>query len=200
MNPFSFEFPTRIEFGSGVSSSIADVLSEIGRSRPLVVTDPGLVAAGVFGRVSEYLERGGIKFEVFSSVEPNPKDVNVMEGASLAKDFGADSIIAIGGGSPIDCAKGIGIIVSSGGKIRDYEGRNSVKNETLPMVAIPTTSGTGSEVTFSSVITDTSQKFKFSIRHPRLAARVALCDPDLTLSMPAMLTASTGMDALVHAI
>ncbi|MDO9508742.1 MAG: iron-containing alcohol dehydrogenase [Thermovirgaceae bacterium] len=200
IKPFSFELPTRIEFGAGVSSSVADVLKEMGKQRPLVVTDAGLMDAGIFDRVREHLERGGIRFEVFSSVEPNPKDVNVMEGASAAKEFGADCLIAIGGGSPIDCAKGIGIIATHGGKIRDYEGRNAVRSDTLPMIAIPTTSGTGSEVTFSSVITDTAERFKFSIRHPRLAARVALCDPELTASMPPMLTAATGMDALVHAI
>lgn len=200
LKPFSFELPTRIEFGAGVSGSVVVVLKEMGKKRPLVVTDAGLIAAGVFDRIRELLERDGIDFEVFSSVEPNPKDRNVMEGAAAAREFGADCLIAVGGGSPIDCAKGIGIIATHGGNIREYEGRSAVKNETLPMVAIPTTSGTGSEVTFSSVITDTTEKFKFSIRHPRIAAKVALCDPELTVSMPPMLTASTGMDALVHAI
>lgn len=200
LKPFSFELPTRIEFGAGVSGSVAGVLQEMGKKRPLVVTDAGLIAAGIFDRVRELLEREKIQFEVFSSVEPNPKDRNVMDGAAVAKEFGADCLIAVGGGSPIDCAKGIGIVATHGGKIREYEGRNAVKKDTLPMVAIPTTSGTGSEVTFSSVITDTAEKFKFSIRHPRIAARVALCDPELTSSMPPMLTAATGMDALVHAI
>lgn len=200
LKPFSFELPTRIEFGAGVSSSVADVLKNMGKMRPLVVTDAGLLAAGIFDRVRNELEERGIRFEVFSSVEPNPKDVNVMEGASAAREFGADCLIALGGGSPIDCAKGIGILATHGGKIREYEGRNAVRKDTLPMVAIPTTSGTGSEVTFSSVITDTAEKYKFSIRHPRIAARVALCDPELTASMPPMLTAATGMDALVHAI
>lgn len=200
LKPFSFELPTRIEFGAGVSGSIAAVLKEMGKNRPLLVTDAGLIAAGIFGRVRELLERDGIQFEVFSSVEPNPKDRNVMEGVTAAKEFGADCLIAVGGGSPIDCAKGIGIVATHGGKIREYEGRNAVKKETLPLVAIPTTSGTGSEVTFSSVITDTDEKFKFSIRHPKIAAKVALCDPELTASMPPMLTAATGMDALVHAI
>ena len=200
IKPFSFELPTRIEFGAGVSGSVADVLKEMGKTRPIVVTDAGILAAGVFDRIRDHLVRNGVHFEVFSSVEANPKDRNVMEGADAAMKFGADCAIAVGGGSPIDCAKGIGIIATHGGKIRSYEGRNAVTKATLPMVAIPTTSGTGSEVTFSSVITDTSEKFKFSIRHPRLAARVALCDPELTASMPPMLTAATGMDALVHAI
>lgn len=197
---FSFELPTRIEFGPGVSSTLVEVLLELGSRRPLVVTDKGVIDAGIFGRIKEHLERGGIEFCVFSSVEPNPKDRDVMNGASAAREFGADSIVAIGGGSPIDCAKGIGVIITHGGKIRDFEGRNAITKETLPMVAIPTTSGTGSEVTFSSVITDTGDRFKFSIRHPRIAARVALCDPELTVSMPPMLTAATGMDALTHAI
>ncbi len=197
---FSFELPTRIEFGQGVSSAVADVLGDLGGKRPLVVTDKGVINAGIFEKIKDYLEGKGLEYLVFSSVEPNPKDRDVMNGASEAEAFGADSIIAIGGGSPIDCAKGIGVIVTHGGKIRDYEGRNAVTKETLPMVAVPTTSGTGSEVTFSSVITDTTDRFKFSIRHPRIAARVALCDPGLTVSMPPMLTAATGMDALTHAI
>ena len=200
MKPFSFELPTRIEFGAGVSSAVVDVLKEMGKKRPLVVTDPGLIAAGIFDRIRAQLEGSGVQFDVFSSVEANPKDGNVMEGAAAARSFGADCLLAIGGGSPIDCAKGIGIIATHGGKIRDYEGRTSVVKDILPIVAIPTTSGTGSEVTFSSVITDTANKFKFSIRHPRLAAKVALCDPELTASMPPMLTAATGMDALTHAI
>ena len=141
---FSFELPTRIEFGPGVSSTVAEVLIELGSRRPLVVTDKGVIDAGIFDRIKGFLERGGIEFSVFSSVEPNPKDRDVMNGASAAREFGADSIVAIGGGSPIDCAKGIGVIITHGGKIRDFEGRNAVSKETLPMVAIPTTSGTGS--------------------------------------------------------
>lgn len=200
IKPFRFELPTHIKFGTGVSESVADVLRELGKARPLVVTDAGVIAAGVFDGIKEHLDGNGISFALFSSVEPNPKDRNVMEGAGAAEKFGADCLVAIGGGSPIDCAKGIGIIATHGGKIRDYEGHDAVTKDTLPIIAIPTTSGTGSEVTFSAVITDTDEKFKFSIRHPRLAARVALCDPKLTASMPSMLTAATGMDALVHAI
>ncbi len=200
IEPFSFELPTRIEFGAGVSDSVADSLVELGCKRPLVVTDPGIISAGILDRVNGNLVRAGLDFRVFSSVEPNPKDSNVMEGAAVAIEFEADSLLAVGGGSPIDCAKGIGVIVTHGGSIRDYEGRKAVCKDTLPMVAIPTTSGTGSEVTFSSVITDSREKFKFSIRHPLIAAKIALCDPEMTSSMPPMLTAATGMDALVHAI
>ncbi len=200
ISPFSFELPTRIEFGAGVSDSVADAFGELGKKRPLLVTDPGVISAGILDRVKDNLTKAGMDYLVFSSVEPNPKDINVMEGAEVALEFGADSLLAVGGGSPIDCAKGIGIIATHGGNIRDYEGRNAVRKDTLPMVAIPTTSGTGSEVTFSSVITDSREKFKFSIRHPRIAAKIALCDPGMTSSMPPMLTASTGMDALVHAI
>jgi alcohol dehydrogenase len=199
-NSFSFELPTRIEFGAGVSATIAMVLQELGKKRPLLVTDRGVIDAGILAPITGALEKEGISFEVFSAVEPNPKDRNVMEGAAAAVAFGADCLLAVGGGSPIDCAKGMSIVATHGGKIRDYEGRNAVTGETLPLVAIPTTSGTGSEVTFSSVITDTTDKFKFSIRHPRIAAKVALCDPGLTASMPKMLTAATGMDALTHAI
>ncbi|HBG14978.1 MAG TPA: hypothetical protein DDW96_06625, partial [Synergistaceae bacterium] len=140
---FSFELPTRIEFGPGVSSTLVEVLLELGSRRPLVVTDKGVIDAGIFGRIKEHLERGGIEFCVFSSVEPNPKDRDVMNGASAAREFGADSIVAIGGGSPIDCAKGIGVIITHGGKTRDPEGGTAITQGSRPPGAAPTPPRTG---------------------------------------------------------
>lgn len=138
---------------------------------------------------------------VYDGVEPNPKDVNVEEGARIAREFGADSIIAIGGGSPIDCAKSVGVLLAhKGDKIKKYEGKTAATKPLPLLITIPTTSGTGSELTFSSVITDTLNNYKMTVKSQYTAAKVAICDPELTLSLPAHITASTGMDALTHAI
>jgi alcohol dehydrogenase len=118
----------------------------------------------------------------------------------LAQRLQADCLVAIGGGSPIDCAKAIAVLATHGGEPREYEDQNKISGEVLPLIAIPTTAGTGSEVSFSSVITDSRRKFKFSIHHTKIAPRIALLDPELTATMPPALTAATGMDALTHAV
>ncbi len=203
MNPaktFSFVLPTRIEFGAGCLSKLPDVLNELQVKRALFVTDPGVRKACILEEVEKKLRESGVGFEVFDGVEANPKDRNVESGVKLLSRITADAIIAVGGGSPIDCAKAMAIVGKLGGRIRDYEGRGKVKAQVIPVIAIPTTAGTGSEVTFSSVITDSEKAFKFSIRDTAIAPRVALADPALTVSMPPSLTASTGMDALTHAI
>jgi len=197
---FSFVLPTRIEFGKGSLSKLPGVLKDLKVKKPLLVTDPGVRKAGILEKVEKQLEGSGIGFEIFDDVEANPKDRNVEAGARVLARTEADAIVAVGGGSPIDCAKAMAIVASLGGKARDYEGRGKVNAPLIPIVAVPTTAGTGSEVTFSSVITDTKESFKFSIRDTSIAPRVALADPLLTLSMPSSLTASTGMDALTHAI
>jgi alcohol dehydrogenase len=126
--------------------------------------------------------------------------VDVDAAAERAAGFQADCLVAVGGGSPIDCAKAAGVVAVFGGTARTYEGRGNLPGDPLPLIAIPTTAGSGSEVTFSAVITDVRRKFKFSIKDPRLAPRVALVDPEMTLTLPPPLTAATGMDALTHAI
>ncbi|OUO92841.1 iron-containing alcohol dehydrogenase [Cloacibacillus sp. An23] len=197
---FSFTLPTKIVFGSDACFSIADELKKLGCISPLIITDKGIINAGICDVIEAVLRKHDVRYAIYSDVDANPKDVNVMNGAQMAVAFKADSLIAIGGGSPIDCAKAIDIVASHGGKIRDYEGYNTVKTTMPPIIAIPTTAGTGSEVTFGTVITDTKDKRKFSIRHVSLAPKVALCDPNLTKSLPERLTAFTGMDALTHAI
>lgn len=200
LSNFSFELPTRIEYGQDVIRKLPGVLEELSVRRLLLVSDPGVTEAGILVPITEILEEAGYAADIFSDVEPNPRDRNVREGAEAARATGAKCIIAIGGGSPIDCAKGIAVVASLGGSIRDYEGANRIEGEVLPIIAIPTTAGTGSEVTFSSVITDSSEKVKFSLRSTRIAPVVALADPAMTMTMPPELTASTGMDALTHAI
>ena len=200
LNSFSFELPTKIEYGAGVVNRLADVIKNENFKKLLLVTDEGVVRSGLLKQVVDPLDAHQIKWEIFDAVEPNPKDYNVEQGTETASQLGADCLVAVGGGSPIDCAKAIAVVARQGGAARDYEGPNNMGPDVLPLIAIPTTAGTGSEVTFSSVITDSEAKFKFSIRDTKIAPRVALIDPEMTLTMPPELTASTGMDALTHAI
>lgn len=200
MKAFSFQLPTRIEFGSGVSEQAGDEAKALGGTRALVVTDPGVQAAGLVEPVLERLAAAGLTTVVFSEIAPNPHDTSVAKGAELAKAEGCDVLVAVGGGSPMDTAKAIGVIVTHGGRIQDYEGLGLVKKPITPLIAIPTTAGTGSEVTFWAVITDTERSFKMSVGSPLCAASVALVDPELTVGLPPAITAYTGVDALTHAI
>lgn len=200
LKTFSFVLPTRIEYGVGCVSRLPGELALLGAGKPMMVTDKGIAASGLLERVTRLLDDAGITCDVFDGVEPNPRDENVHRGAEAARAQGNDCLVAIGGGSSIDCAKGMSIIATHGGRIQDFRGVEKVTGAPLPIITIPTTAGSGSEVTFSSVITDTEKKTKFSLRSTRIAAKVAICDPELTVSMPKGLTAATGMDALVHAI
>ena len=200
LNRFSFELPTKIEYGVGAAKSLVDVIKNENFKNLLLVSDEGVLRSGLLKQVSDALDAHHLKWEVFDRVEPNPKDYNVEEGTEIARRFGADCLVAVGGGSPIDCAKAIAVVARQGGAVRDYEGPGKIGPDVLPLIAIPTTAGTGSEVTFSSVITDSNEKFKFSIKDPKIAPRLALVDPEMTRTMPPALTAATGMDALTHAI
>ncbi len=200
LNSFSFELPTRIEYGIGAAGKLVESIKALGSEKILIVTDKGVEASGLMAAITEPLASAQLEFDVFSDVEPNPKDRNVHAGAQLAQRLHADGLVAIGGGSPIDCAKSIALLATHGGSVRDYEDRDKISGNVLPVIAIPTTAGTGSEVTFSSVITDTAEGFKFTVKHPSLAPRIAILDPQMTRTMPPGLTAATGMDALTHAI
>ena len=199
--PFSFTLPTKIVYGPGCIFNLIEELKVNNGKRPIIVTDKGIREAGLLDRITSILDNNKVKYIIYDGVEPNPKDVNVEEGAKIAKEFGADSIISIGGGSPIDCGKSIGVLLSHNeDKIKKYEGKTAATKHLPLLIAIPTTAGTGSELTFSSVITDTKNSYKMTIKSPYTAPKVALCDPELTLTLPAHITASTGMDALTHAI
>ncbi len=200
LNSFSFELPTRIEYGVDSLGKLVEFVEELGARKVLIVTDRGIEATGILSAISDQLKHASLAFEFFSDVESNPKDHNVHAGAKIAQRMQAECLVAVGGGSPIDCAKSIAVLATHKGKIRDYEGRGKISGNVLPLIAIPTTAGTGSEVTFSSVITDSSEGFKFTVKHASLAPRIALLDPQMTLTMPPGLTAATGMDALTHAI
>ena len=200
MKSFSFVLPTRIEYGVGCISRIAGELSYLSSSKPLIVTDKGIVASGLLKKVTKPLDVAGIAYDIFDEIAPNPRDENVHAGAAFARETRSDCLVAVGGGSPIDCAKSMSIIATHGGVIQDFRGVERIPGAPLPIITVPTTAGSGSEVTFSSVITDCGKKIKFSLRSVKIAAKVALCDPELSVSLPKSITAATGMDALTHAI
>ena len=200
MKSFEFVLPTRIKFGEGVCRQVAEEVISMGNRKPMIVTDKGLIAAGVVGRITSVLKEAKVDYTIFDGIEPNPRDTTVQKAYEQAAADGSDSLIAIGGGSSMDTAKAVGILMANGGTVHDYEGLDMFENPICDLIAIPTTCGTGSEVTFWSVITDTARHFKMSLGSPKCAARLALVDPDMVCSLPASIIAATGMDALSHAV
>jgi alcohol dehydrogenase class IV len=166
----------------------------------MVVTDPGVAATGLLDPVVDQLTGAGLEVLPFQAVEPNPRDVDCIAGAELARAAGAVAFVAIGGGSAIDSAKCISLLLANGGHPRDWEDFGALSSDPLPLLAIPTTAGTGSEVSPSAVITDMVRKKKLNLFDPRNCPVIALVDPDLTLSCPPPLTAAAGLDALSHAV
>lgn len=197
---FGFVLPTEIRYGENAASGLPAELNRRHIGSVLLVSDPAIMSRDFATKIIRDLEQEGIKVRTFDRVEPNPKDQNVEEAAALAREIKADALVALGGGSPIDCAKAAAIVATHRGKVRDFEDRSRINGSPLPLFTIPTTAGTGSEVTFSSVITDTREDFKFTVKSPLVAPQIAFIDPLLTHSMPAGLTAATGMDALTHAV
>lgn len=194
---FDFRFPTELEYGIGKKDILDRKMKEYGIKKPLIVTDEGIVDAGLFDK----LDLGAVNYEIFDQVEPNPKDHNIEDGVEFARDLHPDGIIIVGGGSSIDAGKGINVLLSEGGSdISEYFGKDTVEEDLLPSIAIPTTAGTGSEVTFSAVITDSIQNKKMSIRSEKIAPDLAILDPELTTSLPKDITAYSGMDAFTHAV
>lgn len=197
---FSFILPTGIEYGAGSVSLLTRELRELKVKKPLIVTDKGIVKSGLLSKITQLLEDEGFEYVIFDGVDPNPKDYNVENAAKTGVENHTDGIIAVGGGSPIDTAKAASAIICYGGKMKDYYGRDKVRGPVHPFIAIPTTAGTGSEVTFSSVITDSKERFKKTMKSVYIGPKVALLDPELTITLPPSITASTGVDALTHAI
>lgn len=188
--------------GAGAISAIADEVKNRGFKKALVVTDKDLVKFGVAAKVTDLLEKNGLAFEVFDDVKANPTVANVKAGVEKFAGCKADYIIAIGGGSPIDTAKAIGIITANPefSDVTSLEGVAPTKNKSVPILAVPTTAGTAAEVTINYVITDEEKKRKFVCVDPHDIPVVSFVDPDMMSSMPKGLTAATGMDALTHAI
>lgn len=189
--------PTRIIFETGALSRLKEIVSlELGASRPFLVTDRGIVQAGLAGKVLSQLPN----VHVFDEIEANPKSRTVNRGGQIVRKRMPDLVIGLGGGSVLDAAKAIALLATNSGDIADYEGRGKYKAAPLPVLAIPTTCGTGSEVTWVSVITHEERQFKMSIKGPLMFPAVALVDPDLLRTLPQPLVAATGLDALTHAV
>lgn len=195
-----FPVPTDIHFGLGAIRMLPERLKALGGSRVFVVTDPGLRAAGILDELTGILKSASIDAEVFDKVKPDSGSALIDEAVCEVKRSKSDAVIGIGGGSSLDTAKAVGALATNAGSCLDYVGLHKIRERPLPTIAIPTTAGTGSEVTLWSVFTDETRAVKAAIGSTLIYPSVALCDPDLTLALPAMLTASTGMDALAHAI
>ena len=200
MISFDFCLPTRIVFGSGRIAELGALAVELGAKRVLVTSDAGVVAAGHTARGRESLEAAGLAVRLFDGVHENPTTEHVESGLAVAQEFRPDLIVGFGGGSSMDCAKGINFLYSCGGRMQDYWGVGKATDDLLPMIAVPTTAGTGSETQSFALISDAKTHVKMACGDKRAAFRVALLDPDLTLTQPPRVTALTGIDALAHAV
>lgn len=187
-------------FGIGARHRVGFYALNMQARRVLVVTDPGVTAAGWLAELIENLDESGIPSVVFNAVTPNPKDTEVMAGAAHYRDEGCDVIVALGGGSVIDCAKGIGIVSANGGSILDYEGVDRIPRPGPPLICIPTTAGTSADISQFAIINNTGKRYKIAIISKSVVPDVALVDPETTTTMSPYLTACTGLDALTHAI
>jgi len=191
---------TRIDFGAGSVSRLADHVKSLGGSKVLLVTDPGIAEAGHLEWVTMILTKGGIEVLPYLDVRENPTTEDVASCVDVAKGEGIDLIIGLGGGSSLDTAKGCNFILTNGGHMKDYWGSGKASQEMLPLIAIPTTAGTGSECQSYAIIADSDTHVKMACGDKKAAARIAILDPELTLTQPGNVTSHTGIDALSHAI
>ena len=198
--PLSLDPICRVEFGPGRIDRLPELIATTGHHRAFLVTDRGLRAAGVVDRVLKTLESDAIEYEVYDEVAPNPSTGNVDAGAARARAFGPAVVVALGGGSVLDAAKGISLLVGNPDAVAADADQLWEAAPGLPIIAIPTTSGTGAETNGFGVIENTEARCKTYIGHPSVKPQVALLDPELTLGLPAPATAATGIDALVHGI
>ena len=199
----NWNYPTEIRFGIGRINELADACFTLGMRRPLLVTDPGLVALPMIGAAREQCHAAGLACEIFSQIKSNPNEANVNAGVEAYRNAGHDGVIAFGGGSALDAGKAIALMAGQQRPLFDFEGRADWwtrinESAMAPVVAVPTTSGTGSEVGRASVITDESTRTKKIIFHPRMLPAIVIADPALTAGLPAHITAAVGMDALSH--
>lgn len=199
MGTFSFRTSINVQCGCGSVERLGDSVKSMGISHVLFVTDPGLAKAGLSERVTQNLFKHGIGFAVYDTVEPNPRDTAIEAAWENVKDQPIQAIIGLGGGSSIDAAKAAAVLATSGGKLNQYDGPGKITKPALPIIAIPTTAGTGSEVTSNAAITDTARHYKMSMRSPYLIPSLAILDPDLVASLPARIAAESSMDAIIHA-
>jgi alcohol dehydrogenase class IV len=192
--------PRLLFIGGGALGEIAGALGRLGASRPLIVTDRFMESSGMLAKLTDRLDRAKLRWQVFADTVPDPTDTVVEAGVQVLQSGDYDCLVALGGGSPIDTAKAISVLAANGGKMRDYKVPNEIPKPGLPIVAVPTTAGTGSEVTRFTVITDTERDEKMLIMGLACCPAAAIVDYELTFTMPWRLTADTGIDSLTHAI
>ena len=200
MDPFSFSVPQNICFGWGMLDKLPDMARELGAKKVFIVSGPHLDKSGLVARCSESLMAAGIESDKFTETEANPSTETVERAMGEFKKSGADIIVAFGGGSPLDVAKAVALLGKYGGRITEYEGVGKVPGTVIPMIAIPTTAGTGSEVTSFSVITDHSRNYKLTVGSTFLLPEKVLLDPELIMTVPKNTAAYCGVDAMVHAL
>lgn len=197
---FELHLPTKVIFGAGKSKTTGEVIHSLRGRKVLVVSDTGVIGANLLDGILSSIEDAGLGYSVFSDVGHEASLAKVQAGLNVLRAEESDLLLSVGGGSVMDTAKGIGCLATNPGDLRDYEGPEKFKNPPLPMVAVPTTAGSGSELSFGAVISDDERKYKFSVRSSMQIPKVALLDPELLKSTPPKLAAATGMDALSHGL
>lgn len=200
MVPFDLQCRTRIVFGEGTVSRLGEFAGELGARRALLVSDPGIIKAGHTQLGIDSLAAAGIETQVFEGVHENPSTDDVARGVAMARRYEPELLVGLGGGSSMDCAKGINFVYTNGGSMRDYWGVGKALKPMLPMIAIPTTAGTGSEAQSFALISDAETHVKMACGDKKASFRVAILDPTLTLTQPHAVTALTGVDAISHAL
>ena len=200
MDAFDFQPRTRVVFGQGAFEQLGQLSRDLGFRRTLLVADDGVVRAGYVAAAIRALEIAGIDAVPFDQFGKNPDSTMVEAGRAFAAPLGVDSLIGLGGGSSLDCAKGINFLLTNGGAMADYRGYAKAATPLLPMIAVPTTAGTGSEAQSYAVISDAATHMKMACGDPSAAAKIALLDPELTMTAPRHVTAAAGFDAIAHAV
>lgn len=200
LTAFDFQPLGRVVFGPGTMNRVGELAKELGGSKALLVTDPGLEKAGHPQRALQSIQEQGLAVTVFDDVEENPTTEHVAAGVTCAKEHQIDLIVAVGGGSSMDCAKGINFILTNGGRMANYKGFGLAKKPMLPSIGIPTTSGTGSEAQSYALIADASSHIKMACGDRKAAFSISILDPEVTVSQPRAVTAITGIDAIAHAL
>lgn len=199
MNPFEFFIPQNIMVGAGTMARLPECAKKLGGSHAMLISGPTLRKMGIVDKTADYLKEAGIKVDIFTDVEANPSVTTVEKATDAFKEAEADFIVTLGGGSPMDVAKAVGVTAKFGGSITEYEGAHKVPGKIIPLIAIPTTAGTGSEVTAFSVVTDHSRDYKLTVFSYELLPSYAILDPQLLTSAPASVAAACGIDAFIHA-
>ena len=199
-NVVTFQIPTQVVFGVGALQRVVDFVAAGGEAKALIATDQGVKNAGLLEKLTAVLKEHRVPFAVFDRTEANPSVETVEAATALLHDKECTVVVGLGGGSPMDVAKSVGVMATNPGSIRDYEGVGKIQNRPLRVAAIPTTAGTGSEVTPFIVITDVARRYKMTIVSPFAVPAMAIVDPMLMTTMPAKIAAATGMDALTHGV